>query len=110
MGRLKIQFLSDTTVEEYERSLNFGEGVFRCREVYRGRSIERTALRLERASQAGFDTLLARHWWNHFLYTGDLEFLRTVAFPVYEGAVAFFRLFGPRLRHRLAPVWAVNVT
>lgn len=33
---------------------------------------------------------LCRHLWEHYVYTKDEEFLRTTAYPLMEGAVAFY--------------------
>lgn len=33
---------------------------------------------------------LCRHLWEHYSYTGDVEFLKTTAYPLMEGAVSFY--------------------
>lgn len=34
---------------------------------------------------------LCRHLWEHYLYNGDVDFLRDRAFPIVSGAVAFYQ-------------------
>jgi alpha-L-fucosidase 2 len=38
----------------------------------------------------GGGSWLSTHLWEHYLFTGDLEFLRTTAYPLMKGAALFF--------------------
>lgn len=40
----------------------------------------------------------AEHFWNHYLYTGDTNFLSTQAYPMLKGASEFYRNF-PNLKY-----------
>jgi hypothetical protein len=40
----------------------------------------------------------AEHFWNHYLYTGDTNFLLTQAYPILKGASEFYRNF-PNLKY-----------